>query len=493
MKRLIAFLLTGCMLLTTVLADHLLIAPNPMAGNPPILIAPAPIAPAPEEPAVPEEPAADLIAAQTAAEELNALGLFQGTGLDDAGKPIFDLERTLSRQEAVIMLVRLLGKEAEARNSNYPCPFPDVADWAKPYVSYAWVFSLTMGKGDGTFGGEEDATAAQYVTFMLRALGYTTPSNFAWEDALTFSDDLGLTAGQYTDGTAAVTRADAALLSRAALDLHTKSGKLLREAIKSTGTTAAPYKNTNPTFKGQGGSSTTGGIMINNEAGVSTGGWKKALNGATDLDIAANDGKVRVLIIHTHATESYSEADGLTYKDSGNSRTIDEQRNLLRVGQVVTDALNSRGIGTVQIRTMSDYPKYVGAYDRAEVTLKKYLDQYPDVEMIIDIHRDAAGAPLRSLAKVNGFETAQLMFVCGSGFTDWKGHLGIALGIHDLMEQRYPGIMRNLILRSSKYNQYLTPGSLLVEVGADGNTLTEAIYSARLLADGIVDYLLEKN
>lgn len=479
MKRMTAFFLTCCLLLTPVLAweptTDLLIAPNPMAPA-------APAAPAPVDPA-----------AEAAAKELYDLGLFQGTGTDADGQPVFSLERTLTRQEAVVMLVRLLGKEAEALASGYPSPFDDQADWAEDYISYAWVFSLTLGNGDGTFGGEDPVTAVQYATFLLRALGYTTPADFAWEQALAKASELGLDTGRFADPAAPITRADAALLSRAALELNTKSGTLLREAIGKTASVGEGYKNINPTIKGKGGSSAAGGIAISDEAGTRI-GWKKGLQAANDLDIVPNDGKVRVLIVHTHATEAYSEADGLLYKDSGNYRTLDESRNMLQVGQVLTDALNSRGIGTVHVTAVADYPKFVGAYDRLLPTLEDYLQQYPDVEMIIDMHRDAATSndlPVRAVTTVDGFQTAQLMFVCGNEYEGWQGRLGIALGIHDRMEQKYPGIMRPLILRKSRYNQHLTPGSLLVEVGLSGNTLSEAVFSARLLADGIADYLVE--
>ena len=482
MKQLTACLLICCLLLTPSLAVW-----EPTSDLLDAGYTPKPTAPVPT-PAAPVD-----AAAETAARELYDRGLFQGTGTDGDGQPVFSLERTLTRQEAVIMLVRLLGQEAEALACGYPSPFSDHADWAADYVSYAWVMSLTLGNGDGTFGGEDPATAAQYVTFLLRALGYTTPADFAWENALAKGAELGLDTARFAAPDAPITRADAALLSRTALDLHTKSGAPLADVIGKAASVGEGHKNNNPTISPKGGSSVAGGIAIADEAKTGI-GWKKGLQAAADLEIAPNDGKVRVLIIHTHATESYSEADGLLYKDSGNYRTTDENRNMLRVGQVFADALNSRGIGTVHVTDVVDYPKYVGAYDRFRPKLQDYLAQYPDVEMIIDMHRDAAthnGLPVRAVATVNGYETAQLMFVCGNEFQDWKGHLGIALGVHDLMEQRYPGIMRPLILRESRYNQDLTPGSLLVEVGLDGNTLSEAIYSARLLADGLADYLAE--
>lgn len=489
MKQLIALFLAAILLLSTVSANGpLLISPNPNDAAGPVTDLPNTGNESfSETPVHTVDPAAEI-----AARELYDLGLFKGSGTDGSGDPIFSLERTLTRQEAVIMLVRLLGKESEALASGYPSPFEDHADWAEPYVSYAWVFSLTIGNGDGTFCGEETATVAQYITFLLRALGYNSPGDFSWDQALAKACEIGLNDGRWTEPSAPISRADAVILSRLALDLNIKGGALLRETINDSAAVEAGYRNNNPTFSGKGGSSVKGGIIIDDQAGKGY-SWKKAINAANDLNISANDGKIRVLIVHTHATESYSEADGLVYKDSGDHRTLDRQRNMLQVGKVIADALNNRGIGTVQITEVHDYPNYNGAYDRSRESISKYLALYPDVEMVIDIHRDAArynGLPLRSKAAVNGFNTAQLMFVCASGYSEWKGHLGIALGIHDILEQRYPGLMRPVNLRKNSYNQNMTPGSLLVEVGTDGNTLSEALYSARLLADGIADYLI---
>ena len=91
--------------------------------------------------------------AQEAAQTLHELGLFKGTGTDAAGKPVFDLNRAPTRAEAVTMLVRLLGKEDEALAGDWNTPFIDVADWAKPYVGYAYAYGLTNGTSATTYSG----------------------------------------------------------------------------------------------------------------------------------------------------------------------------------------------------------------------------------------------------------------------------------------------------------------------------------------------------
>lgn len=152
-----------------------------------------------------------------AAQALYDLGLFQGTGNNDDGTPNFDLDRTPTRAEAVTMLVRLLGKDAEAKAGTWETPFTDVADWAKPYVGYAYTNGLTTGTSDTTFGGDATVNATQYLTFVLRALGYTSGADFQWDSAWTKSDEIGMTAGQYNASTTSFTRGDVALISNSAL------------------------------------------------------------------------------------------------------------------------------------------------------------------------------------------------------------------------------------------------------------------------------------
>lgn len=162
--------------------------------------------------------------ATRAAQALYDLGLFQGTGNNADGTPNFDLDRTPTRHEAVTMLVRLLGKDAEAKAGSWTTPFTDVADWAKPYVGYAYANGLTTGTSATTFGGEQTIDATQYLTFVLRALGYTSGTDFQWDSAWTKSDEIGLTAGQYNASTTSFTRGDMAVISNNALSVKKEKG-----------------------------------------------------------------------------------------------------------------------------------------------------------------------------------------------------------------------------------------------------------------------------
>ena len=164
---------------------------------------------------------ADTNMAINAANILYELGLFQGTGVNSDGKPIFDLDRIPTRQEAVTMLIRLLGKDNEAKSTTWETPFTDVDEWAKPYVGYAYNHKLTSGIDATTFGGKNIVTASQYITFILRALDYNSGTDFAWDSAWTLSDSLGITDGEYSSSSR-FTRADVAITSYNALKMNSK-------------------------------------------------------------------------------------------------------------------------------------------------------------------------------------------------------------------------------------------------------------------------------
>lgn len=175
--------------------------------------------------------------ADQAAQALYELGLFSGTGLNADGTPNFDLDRSPTRQEAITMLVRLLGKEKEAQAGTWETPFTDVDGWAKPYVGYAYTNHLTGGTSPTTFSGNDTITVSQYITFILRALGYADGADFQWDKAWELSDKIGLTSGEYNSSTVSFLRGDVANISCTALTVCLKdsdkklSDKLIDEGI----------------------------------------------------------------------------------------------------------------------------------------------------------------------------------------------------------------------------------------------------------------------
>ncbi len=139
--------------------------------------------------------------AKTAADYLYTLSLFEGTGTNEDGTPRYNLDKMPSREQAITMLIRILGKEQEALENHYPHPFTDVSPWADDYVGYAYKNGLTSGTSSTKFSyGDPNspASAAMYLSFVLRALGYNDDAgDFKWYAAWELSDSLGITRGEY--------------------------------------------------------------------------------------------------------------------------------------------------------------------------------------------------------------------------------------------------------------------------------------------------------
>ena len=194
-----------------------------------------------------------------------------------------------------------------------------------------------------------------------------------------------------------------------------------------------------------------------------------------------------VLILHTHTTESYTK-NGEDYRETASWRTLDEAYNMLSVGQQVVQDLAEYGITAVQDRNLHDYPSYNGSYTDARKSIRAWMEEYPSIRLVLDLHRDASegsGGQLRTAASVEGQTAAQLMLVLGTNHDGYEENLSLALKLHAQLESQCPGITRPLQLRSARFNQDLCPGALLVEVGAAGNTHAEALLAARELAKAV--------
>ena len=195
-----------------------------------------------------------------------------------------------------------------------------------------------------------------------------------------------------------------------------------------------------------------------------------------------------VLILHTHTTESYTKQTE-DYKETASWRTLDEGYNMLSIGDALGRLLAREGITAVHDRQIHDYPSYNGSYNHARKAITQYLQEYPSIRLVLDLHRDAAdtgSGQLRPLVTLDGIPTARLMLVLGTGdgglsHPNWKENLALAAKLHIQLERQAPGITRPLLLRSQRFNQDLHPGALLVEVGAAGNTHAEALAAVQQL------------
>ena len=194
-----------------------------------------------------------------------------------------------------------------------------------------------------------------------------------------------------------------------------------------------------------------------------------------------------VLILHTHSTESYTKK-GEDYTESAHWRTLDADYNMLSIGSHLAALLEEKGIRVLQDRTLYDHPSYNGSYTRARKAMEEYLESYPSIQLVLDLHRDAsagAGGQMRTLAQVEGQACAQLMVVLGTNHADYEENLSLGLKIHSLLEEEHPGLMLPLQLRAQRFNQDLCPGALLIEVGAAGNSHEEALLAVQPLAEAI--------
>lgn len=208
---------------------------------------------------------------------------------------------------------------------------------------------------------------------------------------------------------------------------------------------------------------------------------------------ALNNAAPQVLIIHTHGSEAYTMPEGQGYVSTGTCRTSDTTKNVVRVGDKIATVLSSYGISVLHDRTLYDDPLYEGAYGRSLAGIEAYLEKYPSLTFILDIHRDAVedaqGRQYKLIAQENP-NAAQLSFVMGSNHEGWQENLKLAIATAEAIREDYPTVMRPITLRNSNYNQHKTLGSMLVEVGAAGNSLDEALNSARIFSDAFAKVLL---
>ena len=170
------------------------------------------------------------------------------------------------------------------------------------------------------------------------------------------------------------------------------------------------------------------------------------------------------------------------------------------VGRVMADTLNAAGLNTLHDETLNDYPSYTGSYANSRAVVQQYLSQYPSIKIVLDVHRDAIetenGSRMAPVCTVNGRQAAQVMIICGcdNGTTvslpNYRLNLRFAAAWETAMEGLYPGFTRPVLFSYRFYNQDLTPGSLLIEIGGHGNNLNEALYAGQLAAKGLAAALL---
>ena len=308
---------------------------------------------------------------------------------------------------------------------------------------------------------------------------------------------------------------DAALLA-ASLGEPLNGAALVGERINAAFTTTAttkPTQTTQPTtaatttivtpgngtilIQNMAGGETINGVSVRNRSGKAFDLAKEIAKG-TNLSLK-NSKEPQVLIIHTHTTEGYLTDNAATYSDADIARTFDTNRNVCAAGAALKTVLEKQGIITIHDTTVHDNPQYTGAYARSEATVKALLKKYPTIKVVLDLHRDAIipkdNTHVKLTAAVGDRQAAQMMIIAGVVSTNalphpnWQENFHFALQLQKALQSTYPDLMRPLYLVESRYNQHLSTGYLLVEVGTDVNTVEEAAYSATLLGNTIVKLL----
>ncbi len=203
----------------------------------------------------------------------------------------------------------------------------------------------------------------------------------------------------------------------------------------------------------------------------------------------------QVLIYHTHTSESFLPG-GDSFDPEYPIRSSDDSRNMIAIGDAICNALAERGVSCVHDCRVHDYPMFTGAYYRSADTMLEDLEEYPSIKIAIDIHRDGIlnsdGTAIAPIAEINGKTAAQFMIITGcdspeTEIPEYMTNFKLSCLLQNCAETAYPTLARPMLFDYRNYNQSLFAGDLLIEVGSQGNTLDEALYTGELIGNVLAD------
>ncbi len=209
-----------------------------------------------------------------------------------------------------------------------------------------------------------------------------------------------------------------------------------------------------------------------------------------------NSDQPQILIYHTHTTESFEPYARDFYDSSFYSKTTDMTKNIVSVGDNICKQLDKAGITYVHDTLVHDYPSYNEAYASSRKTVQEILKQYPSIKICLDIHRDgiqrADGTRIAPVTQINGKQAAQIMIISGCddgtmGMPDYMMNFRLASKLQSQIESDWKGLTRPVLFDYRHYNQDLSHGSLLIEVGSHGNSVDQAQYSGELIGQSIAN------
>lgn len=200
--------------------------------------------------------------------------------------------------------------------------------------------------------------------------------------------------------------------------------------------------------------------------------------------VEKDDSDPRVLILHTHATESYLPVD------SGNYHTRDEENTVRDVGNVLEKTLESKGISVIHDKTLHDYPSYNESYYRSYETALKILEQNPTIECVIDLHRDAIASedPAATLM-INGKTCARYSYVVGTPAETYESNANFVSELNKTAVSKYSGFTGAVLERGYRYNQDLSNKYLLLEIGFNRNQIEDCRNTAEIFGNILADTL----
>lgn len=207
----------------------------------------------------------------------------------------------------------------------------------------------------------------------------------------------------------------------------------------------------------------------------------------------------QVLIVHTHTSESYEPSEKAFYDENYTCRSSDPDNSVVAVGAAMAEELAAAGIAVLHDGTIHD-ARYTGAYDRSLVTTKKLLDEFPSIKIVLDVHRDAIeeqdGTRISAVTEIDEKKAAQIMIISAAddgnyNVPDYLENFHFACALQQAIESRYPTLTRPILFQYCQYNQHLSTGSLLIEVGSHGNSVEQAVYSGRLVGKALASIFTE--
>ena len=203
------------------------------------------------------------------------------------------------------------------------------------------------------------------------------------------------------------------------------------------------------------------------------------------------NGEISVLVVNTHSFESYAEEGALYYTDSSFAAGGDEKKRVAAVANALCRALSENGIGAVFVDCMAE--SGLGSYQNAQRLLELALEKYPEVTLVIDIHRaimqKSSGDMIRPVTEIAGEIAAQARIFLGTG-ANFEKNAAVSRAIYEILNLRYERLMMPLSVESGTFLQKLSLPVLSFEIGSAGNYVSEACYTAELLARAIAESML---